>query len=170
MSHCVCEIYNIFLNKIMYTIFMKKSPLDARVMFLNRIIFILSIIGILMAIYVLQSFIRKTGIVCVTSGCELVRKHPASYLFGSIPVPAVGLVGYTVLSVLAFMRTTVKKTWILNAMLGVATFGVAFVSWFTYIELTVIKGICTWCALSAVNMVVVFALLHKSRALEKHSN
>jgi uncharacterized membrane protein len=169
MSHCVCEIYNIILRAIMYTIFMKKTPQNTHAVVLNRIIFILSIIGVLMAIYVLQSFIRKTGIVCVTSGCELVRKNPASYLFGFFPVPAVGLIGYTVLTVLAFLRTTIKKAWVLTAMIGMATFGVGFVTWFTYIELAVIKGICTWCALSAVNMVIIFALLIKSRMLEKHS-
>lgn len=123
--------------------------------------FILSLIGIAIAVYVLQSFIRQTGIVCVTSGCELVRKSPASYLFGFFPVPAVGLIGYTILAALAFLRTTNDKPWIRNAMLGIAAFGVLFVSWFTYTEIFVIKGICTWCALSAVNMVTIFLLLIK---------
>lgn len=134
----------------------------------NRIVFILSLIGIAMAIYVLQSFIRNTGIVCVTSGCELVRKHPASYLFGSIPVPAVGLVGYTILALCAFFRTTnlttATRRLVSNVMFGMAAFGVIFVSWFTYTELVVIKGICTWCAISAVNMVIIFLLLLKSRS------
>lgn len=140
-----------------------KSHTENQQRAINRAVFILAIIGIAMAIYVLQSFIRKTGIVCVTSGCELVRKHPASYLFGTIPVPAVGLVGYTILAVLSFLRTTGSKAWIEKAMLGVATFGVAFVSWFTYTEIFIIKGICTWCALSTVNMIVIFTLLLVSK-------
>lgn len=131
----------------------------------NRAVFLLSLLGIAMAIYVLQSFIRQTGIICATSGCELVRKNPASYLFGTIPVPAVGLVGYTILAVCAFLRTLklnrATETLVARIMLGMATFGVAFVSWFTYIEITVIKGLCTWCAISAVNMVVIFAILVK---------
>ncbi len=148
----------------MYTEYMATASTQRSI---NRIIFVLSLLGIAMAIYVLQSFIRQTGIVCVTSGCELVRKHPASYLFGTIPVPAVGLVGYTILAILAFLRTTSTKPWILKAMLGMATFGVFFVSWFTYVEVFVIKGICTWCAISAVNMFMIFFLLLKSRTLEK---
>lgn len=145
------------------------SPITAKIQSrnLNRIIFFLSLLGIIMAIYVTQSFIRQTGIVCVTSGCELVRKHPASYLFGTIPVPAVGLVGYSLLALLAFLRTTNSKPWALSGMLGISTFGVLFVSWFTYIEFTVIKGVCTWCAISAVNMFVIFTLLIKSYTLEK---
>lgn len=148
---------------------MTKSLSPKALRQLNRIIFVLSIVGILMAIYVLQSFIRKTGIVCVTSGCELVRKSPSSYLFGFFPVPAVGLIGYIILTLLAMMRTTSNKMWILAGMLGMAGFGVGFVLWFTYTELFVIKGICTWCALSAVNMVIIFSILVRTYLATKNN-
>lgn len=146
---------------------MPAAQSDTRIRTLNRIIFVLSIIGIIMAIYVLQSFIRNTGIICATSGCELVRKHPASYLFGIVPVPAVGLVGYTVLATLAFLHTAKPSPRIVKGMLGMATFGVLFVTWFTYIELTVIKGVCTWCAISAVNMIIIFLLILNIHARKK---
>jgi uncharacterized membrane protein len=137
---------------------------------LNRIIFILSLLGVLMAIYVLQSFLRDAPIVCLNSGCELVRKAPESYLWG-VPVPAVGLVGYSFLAILAFLRTMnyghKTKELFLKMMLGIATFGVVFVSWFTYTELFVIRAVCTWCAVSAVNMIVIFALTLKSYTLKK---
>lgn len=133
----------------------------------NRVIFVLSLLGIIMAVYVLQSFLRQSSIVCVTGGgCEAVRKNPASWPFG-IPVPAVGLVGYTILTVCAFLRTLKLNTRALQLvtriMLGMATFGVLFVTWFTYTELFVIKGVCTWCAVSTVNMYVIFVLLLKER-------
>lgn len=133
--------------------------------YLNRIIFILSLLGIAIAIYVLQSFLRKTPIVCLNSGCELVRKNPASYLFG-IPVPAFGLVGYTFLAILAFLRTTSDDRRLLKIILGIAAGGVAFVTWFTYTEIFVIRAICTWCAVSAVNMLTIFLLAIKSQRLE----
>ena len=137
---------------------------------INRIIFILSLAGVLMAAYVLQSFLRNTGILCLTGGgCELVRKSPVSYPFG-IPVPAFGLVGYTGLTILSFLRTTdrsASNNKLLKFMLGIAIFGVCFVSWFTIMELFVIKGICTWCAISTVNMFVLFGLSLKSYILEK---
>ncbi len=122
----------------------------------NRVIFILSLIGIAIAVYVLQSFLRDAPIVCINTGCEIVRKSPASRLLG-IPVPGYGLVGYTILAVLAFLRTTSQKlnTQLLPWIVGIATGGVAFVGWFTYTELFVIRGVCTWCAVSAVNMVTI---------------
>lgn len=125
----------------------------------NRIIFILSLLGIAIAIYVLQSFLRDAPIVCLNSGCEIVRKSPASKLFG-FPVPGYGLVGYAILAILAFLRTTSTKLnkQLLPWIVGIATGGVAFVGWFTYTELFVIRSVCTWCAVSAVNMVTIAAL------------
>lgn len=136
---------------------------------LNRIIFVLSLLGVLIALYVLQSFLRQAPIVCLNSGCELVRKNPASYLWG-IPVPVIGLVGYSFLAILAFLRTMNyeprTKNLFLKIMIGIATFGVLFVSWFTYTELFVIRAICTWCAVSAINMVVIFILLLRISTIE----
>jgi uncharacterized membrane protein len=134
----------------------------------NRIIFVLSILGIIMAIYVLQSFLKQAPIVCISNGCEAVRKHPASYPWG-IPVPVFGLVGYTILCLSSFIRTFQLKKQamhhIANTMIAVGIFGAGFVSWFTYIEITVIKGICMWCAISGINMVVVLSLLLYERFL-----
>ncbi|MCX6791463.1 MAG: vitamin K epoxide reductase family protein [Candidatus Gottesmanbacteria bacterium] len=136
---------------------------------LNRIIFVLSLVGILIAVYVTQSFLRKVGIICVTSGCELVRKSPSSYLLG-VPVPSVGLLGYAVIAMLAFARSTSKNINLLKGILGMTIFGVCFTLWFTYTELFVIRGICMWCAISTVNMFVLFFLAVKSYSLEKKGN
>lgn len=148
----------------MYYAFMSPALADTTSKRLNRIIFFLSLLGIIIALYVTQSFVRQASIVCINSGCELVRKNPASYLFG-IPVPAVGLVGYSILAILSFLRTTSDNKNILYGMLGMGAFGVVFVSWFTYTEIFVIHAICTWCAVSAVNMTVIFALSVKSYML-----
>ena len=126
---------------------------------MNRAIFFLSLLGIVMAIYVLQGFLRQAPIVCLNSGCEIVRKSPYSYLFG-IPVPGYGLVGYTILAILAFLRSASPKRnkQLLPWIVGVATGGVAFIGWFTYMQLFVIRGVCTWCAVSAVNMVIIASI------------
>ncbi len=125
----------------------------------NRIIFVFSLLGVIIAVYVLQSWLRHTTIVCLTGGCETVKKSAYSYPLG-IPVPAVGLVGYCIIMVLSFLRTTNQElsTKLSAFILGMATFGVLFVSWFTYTELFIIHGVCMWCAISAVNMAVIFVL------------
>lgn len=143
--------------------------MNTSVQTVNRIIFILSLLGLIMGIYVLQSFLRQTGVVCLTgSGCELVRTNPVSYPFG-IPVPAFGVAGYTGLALLAFLRTASQNRALLKWMLGIAIFGVCFVTWFTAMELFVINGICMWCAISAVNMYVICGLVIYSFRLLKRS-
>ena len=140
---------------------------DTKSVLLNRIIFVLSIAGILMAAYVLQGWIRHSSILCLTGGgCTTVQKSALSYPLG-IPVPAIGLAGYTILSILSFLRTTSNNKNLLKGILGMAIFGICFVSWFTYTEVFLIKGVCTWCAVSAVNMYVIFALTVASIRLEK---
>ncbi|OGG22209.1 hypothetical protein A3D03_04635 [Candidatus Gottesmanbacteria bacterium RIFCSPHIGHO2_02_FULL_40_13] len=135
---------------------------------LNRIIFILSIFGLILAIYVLQSFLRQSSIVCLNSGCETVRKSSFSYIFG-IPVPAFGLVGYAMLAILTFLRTTSKDIRLLQWIRRIAIFGVIFVSWFTFTEIFVIKAVCTWCAVSTVNMFAIFYLSLKSYNIENYA-
>lgn len=126
---------------------------------INRVIFICSLMGVSMALYVLQSFLRQSSILCLTGdGCSMVRKHPASYPFG-IPVPLFGLVGYLGLTILSFLRTVKEHRSYLSWMLGISIFGICFVSWFTVMELFVIHGICMWCLLSAVNMFVIFGFI-----------
>ena len=149
----------------------KRMKKEQHKLLTNRAIFILSLLGVAVAVYVLQSFLRQSPIVCISTGCETVRKSPASYPFG-IPVPAFGLVGYALLALLSFLRTTTldarRSGLLLNGMLGIAVFGVSFVSWFTYTELYIIRGVCTWCAVSATNMVLLFLLILRSYALEKN--
>lgn len=141
---------------------------ETQSMKLNRVIFILSLLGVFIAIYVFQSFVRQAPIVCVNTGCETVRKSASSYIFG-FPVPGVGLIGYSIIAILAFLRTTRSKNnfQFLKGILGMSIFGVSFVSWFTYTELFVIRAVCTWCAVSAVNMVAIFLITLKSYSLEK---
>lgn len=132
----------------------------------NRIIFFLSLIGIVIAIYVSQSFLRKASIVCISTGCETVRKSPLAYPLG-IPVPLFGLVGYLILGISSFLRTMKQKsdtlTTLANIMLGVAIFGISFVTWFTYTEIFIIRGICMWCGISAINMYIIFAIIMYER-------
>lgn len=116
-----------------------------------------------MAIYVMQSFLRDAPIYCLTSGCEVVRRHPASYLLG-IPVPSYGLIGYATLLILLLSYAQVSKPKLLDIARYITIGGTIFVAWFTYTEAFIIHGFCMWCVISAINMVgmlVLFLLLHK---------
>jgi uncharacterized membrane protein len=128
-----------------------------------RILFFQSLIGCIIAMYVVQSFVRDAPIYCVTSGCEVVRRHPSSYLLG-IPVPSYGLIGYTTILLLLLAYAQTSKPKLLTLAKYITLGGTAFVAWFTYTEAFIIRGFCMWCLVSAFNMVVMlllFILLHK---------
>ncbi|MCL4359924.1 vitamin K epoxide reductase family protein [Patescibacteria group bacterium] len=134
---------------------------------LNRALFLLSLLGIAIAVYVLEGWLRKSSLICLTGGgCALVQKSPYSYPFG-IPVPAIGLLGYSILAVLSLLHTLGTKRWILSGLLGMAGFGVVFVSWFTFMEVFYIRGLCTWCILSALNMIIIFMIVLRLYRLDK---
>lgn len=135
---------------------------------INRTIFVLSLLGIVMAAYVLQGWLRNSPLVCLNgSECSAVAKSPLSHPFG-IPVPAVGLVGYAFMTILAFLRTMSNDKRLLWGILGMGAFGVCFVTWFTYTEIFLIHAVCTWCAVSAVNMYVIFFLTLRTLRLAKN--
>lgn len=139
-------------------------PLSA----VNFILLFLSVVGVVISAYVLQSFFREAPTVCVGGGCDLVRMDPASRPFG-IPVPAFGLVGYLFLTFVAAVRNILNTNLYAKVLFFVALAGTVFVGWFTYVQLAVIHGICIWCLGSGVNMILIlytsiFALLGKKLA------
>lgn len=142
--------------------------MEKRVLF-NRIIFILGIVGFLVAGYVLSGYLTGSSIYCPAGGgCETVRKSPYAWPLG-IPVPGVGFLGYAVIVVLAILRTMRpeddKK--LLYGLLGMATFGVLFVTGFSLTQAFLIKTFCSWCVISTLIMYTIFGLTLASLKVPK---
>ena len=133
-------------------------------------IFTLSLLGLIVSAFLAFEYIQTGPIVCpiTGTGCEIVRKSPYSYPLG-IPVPLVGLIGYFVLMILTFARSVSQDLKLLKAILAIAVFGVLFVGWFTYTEIFYIKAVCTWCAISALNMLIIFIIGLKMYQLERRT-
>lgn len=124
---------------------------------LNRIIFVQALLGIAIAAYVSYTWITSSPIVCLTNGCETVRKSALAWPFG-IPFPLFGLFGYSIIAVLAFIKTLNAKKIIDKLLVGMGGFGTLLVTYFTILETFFIKGYCMWCVISAINMIVIFGL------------
>lgn len=126
----------------------------------NRIIFILAIVGFLVAGYVLKGYLTQSSVYCPAGGgCDIVRKSPYAWPLG-IPVPAFGFIGYAVMVVLSFLRTVKPKNdrKFLYGILGMAIFGTLFVTGFSLTEAILIKQFCFWCIISTVIMYMIFGL------------
>lgn len=115
---------------------------------------LLSYVGILLATYLLYSFITKPTFqpcnISASVNCDAVTKGPIS-TFAGIPVPLVGLVGYIVIMISAFMQWP-------RLVLFMSAFGALFCLRLTYIELFEIKVICPVCMTCQVVMLLIVFL------------
>jgi len=115
---------------------------------------ILSVIGILLAIYLLveqftQSPFRPCSINNIVN-CDAIISGAVAKTFG-IPTPLYGLIGYICILLAALFK---KK----KAILGIAAFGLLFCLSIAYIELFQLHVICPVCIICQIVMISVFSL------------
>ena len=120
--------------------------------------FILVVVGIVVAGYLSYTYTSGSSIVCGPVGdCEGVRASAYAGVMG-IPVPVIGLVSFIVYGVLLAGRLRLAGNLSYLAMLGmivVAVAGLIFSWYLTYVELFVIRAVCTWCLASAFVITVL---------------
>lgn len=119
-----------------------------------KILAVLSVIGIILAIYLFYNFLAKPAVescyINSVVNCDAVTKGVLSTIFG-IPVSLVGLLGYLVIFTCTVLRN--KKL-----LLAMATFGLLFCLSITFQEIFVVKVICPVCLTCQLVMLLVFLL------------
>ncbi|MFI5260333.1 MAG: vitamin K epoxide reductase family protein [Candidatus Paceibacteria bacterium] len=113
----------------------------------------LSVVGILLAVYLLWEQFSHLPSVCSISStvnCDAIISGPVSQVLG-IPTPLYGLLGYLVILLAATRR--MKKT-----LLTASTLGLAFCFWIAYRELFELHVICPICIACQLIMLTVFSL------------
>ena len=120
-------------------------------LFANRLIFMLSLLGLGVSSFLFYEYSIAGSIICPTGGgCDIVRASPYS-LFLGISIPILGIVFYLAMAVLAVVRSQAssrKMLFYLQLLIAVA--GVGFGIYLTLLEIFVIRAICFWCALSFI--------------------
>ena len=131
----------------------------------NRLLFVLSLIGLLIAAYLWKMHATPSMIPCVKGGgCATVAASPWSQFPKGTgpPVAAWGTAGYLALAGLSFLRTMPslrRFTALFRALvIAGALFGTLASLGLTYLELYVIKAICAWCMGSQVLIAVVLGI------------
>ncbi|MDP3758799.1 MAG: vitamin K epoxide reductase family protein, partial [Candidatus Daviesbacteria bacterium] len=126
----------------------------------NRLVFILSLLGLGVASFLFYEYQIAGTIVCPTGqGCDIVRLSPYSSFFG-ISIPLLGIVFYLTVAVLAVVRTQALFSKIHKLQLLIASAGVGFGIYLTYLELFVIKAICFWCVLSfTISLAILLSVI-----------
>ncbi len=122
-------------------------------------IIVLAIFGLADSAYLLYEHLGHE-IVCIGRGCSIVDQSVYSEVFG-VPMSVMGLVGYAFIlgSALAALRLRGRaREWAKTTVYGFALIGLLYSGYLTYLELFVIRAICTWCVVSAVIVAAIFAL------------
>ena len=121
----------------------------------------IALAGLFVAMYL---WLYKLGFIgtlsCKVGSCEKVNTSPWAMFLGQ-PVAFWGVLYYVALFAAAFAATL--ERFAADRRVGVALvvltgWGVLFSGWLTYLELFVIHAICQWCVVSAILVVIMFAL------------
>jgi uncharacterized membrane protein len=127
----------------------------------------LALVGFFVALYLWLHQIGVGGeLKCGTGACETVQTSPWAEQFG-IPVAFYGVLGYA--AILAVALVGLQPAWLGRRgpsflLAALATGGVLFSGWLTYLELFVIHAICRWCVASAVIITAIWLVsLHGLR-------
>lgn len=119
-----------------------------------QVVKILSIIGIIIAVYLLYAQISQTSFrpctINETINCDAVISGPVSKTLG-IPTPLYGLIGYIVI----FFAAKFKKNLLILSM---SAFGLVFCLYIAYVEIFRLGVICPLCIGCQIIMILIFSI------------
>lgn len=137
----------------------------------RQAIALLALIGVFIALYLALHRIGVIGsLQCGTGGCETVQSSSYAVFLG-VPVAFYGVAGYIgllVVSLVGLQPAFLGRRGPTVLLAVMATVGLAFTLYLTYVELFVIHAICRWCVASAVVIAAIAivawtALLRRSQ-------
>ena len=125
----------------------------------RQAIALLALVGFFLALYLWLHQIGVGGeLKCGTGGCDTVQASRWARVLG-IPVAAYGVVGYAAIlavALAALQPAALERRRPALLLAALATGGVLFSAWLTYLELFVIHAICRWCVGSAVTITIIW--------------
>ena len=111
-------------------------------------------VGLAVAAYLtIVHYAGGTPVCAVTHGCEVVQKSAYAELAG-VPVALLGLITYGAILVTLTRDDEPART--ACAFLALAGFG--FSAWLTWVEVSRLDAICSWCVASAICMTLLAGL------------
>jgi uncharacterized membrane protein len=119
----------------------------------RQAIAVLALAGLFVSLYLWLWKIGRLGALqCGTGGCERVQTSEWAVFLG-LPVAFYGVVGYAALlatSLVGLQPRFLERREPTIALAAMASLGVAFSAYLTWLELAVIHAWCRWCVGSAV--------------------
>ncbi|WP_396222887.1 vitamin K epoxide reductase family protein [Gemmatimonas sp.] len=132
-------------------------------MSLRKFIAIVALINALVAAYLHLWKIGLAGSLACggTGGCEYIQGSRYGWFLG-VDVALIGAVGYTLIFVVATVGSLTQfedEAWPARALQLLVFPAFLFTLRLKYAEFIILKGFCPWCAVSAVSITVLTALM-----------
>lgn len=138
-----------------------QSLKNSSLKILNWLVFgflILGFIGFIDASYLTAKYFLGSPLPCVIfTGCETVTTSVYSTILG-IPVALLGTFYYAAIFLFSVLYLDIRKRWILLALSGLTLIGFAASVYFVYLQLFIIRAICLYCIISAVDSTLLLIL------------
>ena len=113
-----------------------------------KVIALLALAGLSAAAYVFVTHSLGYKLFCpFATGCDAVQDSPYAVLLG-IPVSLLGMLGFTAyiaLALIGLRSGAATRRRYLHALLVLSVMEVGFTSYMAYLQVSVIRAICSWC-------------------------
>jgi uncharacterized membrane protein len=135
------------------------------------VIALFALAGLSAATYVFVTHSLGYELFCpFATGCDAVQNSPYAVLFG-IPVSFLGMLGFTAYIALALigLRSGEAARGYLHALVVLSVVEVSFTSYMAYLQVAVIRAVCSWCMLSAaltvaLAVLTIYAILGRAKS------
>ena len=118
---------------------------------------LLSLLGMADSGYLFWKYRTGGSAFCPARGCDIVTQGEYAEIRG-IPVAVFGLVGYLALLALTLMAAALGGRSLMWGIVGISGIGVVVSAFLVYLQVAVIRAICSWCVVSAFTMTSIFIL------------
>ncbi len=139
------------MPKLHFSFFSRIRPL--------AIIIFLALIGILDTTYLLAERFLGGAVKCIAvQGCDTVLQSSYSNFFGFFPVALAGFLFYLAIFTLGLWLWGKSNIsfFVRNLFSGLTVFGLVFSGWFFYVQAVLLQAFCTYCLISALDILLIF--------------
>lgn len=135
------------------------------------LILLLAFFGLADSIYLAQSDLNGTPLLCTAQGlfdCNTVATSQYSRLFG-VPLAELGVLFYSIVFVLAALEIVIFDQLLRRVLQALSLVGILSSLYFTFIQKFVIGAFCTYCLASTLIALLIFILASLIEPIRKRA-
>ena len=135
-----------------------KPLLNKPLNWLIPVLLLLSFIGFIDATYLAAKFYLCEPVTCLLfTGFDTVAQSPYATVMG-IPISLPGALYYAAVFFLLVLYLDIRQNWIPRLLVSLTLLGFGVALYLTYLQVFIIKALCFYCLVSALDSTLLFGL------------